>query len=161
MPWLIVSDKEALDLLDAAAEMAASALAARSRRVDQDNILRRSVDMSRRKLATLRSNIHQPPMITWPEVDDAERQKITALAQLLISSSDENEREYAFEQIRLHVLRPGKKEPFTGGSQPWADEDLSGHALAQPATDAADHAASVPQVRGKRRSRVAPSKASR
>lgn len=156
MPWLIVSDVEALELLDAAAEMAASALAARSRRVDQDNILRRSVDMSRRKLHTLRSNIHQPPMITWPEVEDTDREKLFALASILTTSSDEREKEYAFEQIRLSVLRPGKKEPFKGGAQPWQDDDLSGHALAEPATDAADHAAPMRKVRGKRRQGMAP-----
>lgn len=151
MAWLIAGDIEALELLDAAAEMAAAALASRSRRIDEDGVIKRSVDMGRIKLQTLRSSIHQPPMITWPEVDAVGRGKFMAIVAAFADAANDDERQVLFEQIRAFILRPGTKEPFSGGEKPWSDGDLSAPRMAGSTAPASQNAPAVRRVRKKNR----------
>lgn len=124
MPWAIFADQEAVDLLDGAAEMAAAALAARSRRIDEDGVLKRSVDMSRIKLATLRSSFRSAPMIEFSEMDQADRETCKIIFRAMLTSPEEREHDALWKALRGLMLRPGPKEPFTLGADPWADEDL-------------------------------------
>jgi len=151
MPWLVVGDAEAMELLDSAAEMASAALAARSRRIDEDNVFRRSVDMSRIKLETLRSNMHQSPMAAYGELEAVDRDRFLMLVRAFAAQDGENERAVLFEQIRTIVIRPGPKESFTGGQKPWADADLSAPRMAGPAKAASKNPSAVRRVRKKNR----------
>lgn len=126
MVWMIATDTETLDLLDAAAEMASAALAARSKRVDEDGILKRSVDMSRMKLETLRKAFHQSPIVTWEELTEGQKLEFIALCENVLKLEGENERSALYKVIRAFVLRPGTKEPFSGGAKPWSYDDLPG-----------------------------------
>lgn len=136
MPWAVFFDQEALELLDAAAEMASAALAARSRRVDEDGVLKRSVDMSRIKLETLRASMHQAPLIEYHELEPAQREAFHQMAVLAFSATDPEKADAAWKTLRTFILRPGKKEPFSGGSKPWGDDDLSAPRVARPAKKA-------------------------
>lgn len=148
MPWMVVVDQEAMDLLDAAAEMAAAALAARSRRVDEDGVIKRSVDMSRIKLETLRSSLHQPPLAEYSEIAVDEREKILALFRMFLDTPEVGGRAAIWRTLRAYVLRPGSQEPFAGGSQPWGDGDLS---VPPMASDPAGSAEKPSAVRGRMR----------
>lgn len=125
MPWIIFTDQEQLDLIDAAAEMAAAALAARSRRVDEDNVISRSVDMSRIKLATFRQQVQTAPLVDFSEFSDADRQKFFQMVDMLREVKDGKAADAIWQGLRAIVLRPGKREPFKAGKSPWLDEDLS------------------------------------
>lgn len=124
MVWAVFTDLEALEILDAAAEMAAAALAARSRRVDEDNVIKRSVDMSRIKLAGLRQQFHQPALADWSELVEADQLRFLELIELMVSHDDEKTRDALFQSIRVLILRPGSKPSKDWGKSPWADEDL-------------------------------------
>lgn len=125
MPYAIFADQESIDLLDAAAEMMAAALAARSRRVDDDNVISRSVDMSRIKIATLRQQFRTAPLIEFSEFEPDEKTKLFDLFTMLQSDGGESQNDAIFKAIRLLVLRSGKKEPLALGKDPWKDENLS------------------------------------
>lgn len=133
MAWAVFFDEEALELLDAAAEMASAALAARSRRVDEDGVIKRSVDMSRIKLETLRASLHQAPLIEYSELEPQQREAFHQMAVLAFSSSDPEKANAAWKTLRTFILRPGTKEPFSGGAKPWSDADLSAPRVARPA----------------------------
>lgn len=136
MAWAVFFDQEALELLDAAAEMASAALAARSRRVDEDGVIKRSVDMSRIKLETLRASLHQAPMIEYHELEPDQRAAFHQMAVLAFSATDPEKADAAWKTLRTFILRPGAKEPFSGGSQPWSDADLSAPRVARSAKKA-------------------------
>lgn len=125
MPYAIFADQESIDLLDAAAEMMAAALAARSRRVDDDNVISRSVDMSRIKIATLRQQFRSAPLIEFHEFETEERQRLFDLFAMLQADGGEAQNDAIFKAIRVLVLRSGKKEPLSLGKDPWKDENLS------------------------------------
>lgn len=125
MPYAIFADQESIDLLDAAAEMMAAALAARSRRVDDDNVISRSVDMSRIKMATLRQQFRRAPLIEFHEFEPEERQKLFDLFAMLHADGGDQQNDAIFKAIRVLVLRSGKKEPLALGKDPWKDENLS------------------------------------
>lgn len=147
MAWAIFTDQEQLDLLDAAAEMAAAALAARSRRIDEDGVLRRSVDMSRIKLHTLRQAFRQAPMAEWDELTEVQRQQFHRVIAALSANRDERAYNALFQALRSLVLLPGKKEPQTGGTEPWGDDDLPKPEMAR---DPAGTARKPPKVRNVR-----------
>ena len=149
MVWAIFTDREAVDLLDAAAEMAAAALAARSRRVDEDGVIKRSVDMSRIKLATLRSAFHEGPLIGLAEFTQDELSQFHALAEIVRTSENAHEQEAAFKAMRSLMLRPGPQEPSTLGSDPWGDDDLPKPAIRGGEGKAASRKAGVRKVRRK------------
>lgn len=149
MVWAIFADQESIDLLDAAAEMAAAALAARSRRVDQDDVISRSVDMSRIKLATLRAAFHQSPLIEWPELDGRVKAEILNLVSLLIKGQNDVERSAVWHALRAYVLRPGTQEPQTLGSDPWGDDDLPKPAIRRSEGKVTVRKAGVRKVRRK------------
>lgn len=153
MPWLLVIDQECMDLLDGAAEMASAALAARSRRVDEDGVIKRSVDMSRIKLETLRQSMHTAPLGVFSDLDDAEKRNVEGLLHHFLGTSDRETHNAIWTALRAYMLRPGKEKPFQGGSQPWGDEDLRKPRMADPAkTDAPGKAGVRSRVR-KRRAR--------
>lgn len=147
MVWAIFTDREAVDLLDAAAEMAAAALAARSRRVDEDGVIKRSVDMSRIKLATLRSAFQEGPLIDLADFAQDEFTQFRALAKLVLESENPHEQEAAFKAMRSLMLRPGTQEPSTLGSDPWGDDDLPKPAIRGGEGKAASRKADVRKVR--------------
>lgn len=151
MPWLIATDQETLDLLDAAAEMAAAALFARSKRIDEDGVIKRSVDMSRIKMETLRAQMHQSPMVQYPELTEGQRLDFAALCENFVRFTGENERQVLFEQIRLAVNRPGSKEPFARGEKPWSYPDLHKPRVACVAEAGSPDAPIVRRVRRKNR----------
>lgn len=159
MPWMIAADQETMELLDAAAEMAAAALEARSRRVDEDGVLKRSVDMSRIKLHTLRSSMHQSPIADYHELPPNDVVRVQGLCRMLIETGELGELDAIWQTLRAYMLRPGTKKPFSGGAQPWSDEDLRKPRVAlDPAGGAPDKAELSKPVR-KRRKRGAPSEA--
>ena len=124
MVWAVFTDQEALDLLDAAAEMAAAALAARSRRIDEDGVLRRSVDMSRIKLQTAREAFRSAPLAKWSQLSDNEKAHVAEFMDLFLRSDDERERDALWKNLLTYFLRPGTGKSITGGQEPWSDEDL-------------------------------------
>lgn len=150
MVWFVAMDQEALELLDAAAEMAAAALAARSRRVDEDGVLKRSSDMSRIKLETLRAGMHQAPLVRWTELEEGQRLEFLALVSNFLTLEGDAEREALWNVLRAFVLRPGPREPFSGGEKPWKASDLQQPRLACLAEPVAPGAASVQRVPRKR-----------
>lgn len=160
MPWLVVVDEECMELLDAAAEMAAAALAARSRRVDQDGVLKRSADMSRIKLATLRASMHQPPLREFHELPPDDVVSVHNLLDLFRNAQSLGERDAIWKTLRAYMLRPGTKKPFSGGSQPWSDEDLSKPRVAEDTASDAQGSSPVRKPVRKPRKRGAPQKAS-
>lgn len=149
MVWAIFTDREAVDLLDAAAEMAAAALAARSRRVDEDGVIKRSVDMSRIKLATLRSAFHEGPLIGLAEFAQDELDQFRKFAQLVLESEVPHEQEAAFKAMRSLMLRPGPQKPSPLGSDPWGDDDLPKPAIRAGEGTAASGKADLRKVRRK------------
>ena len=153
MPWLLVIDEECMDLLDGAAEMASAALAARSRRVDEDGVIKRSVDMSRIKLETLRQSMHTAPLCEWRDLYPAEREAVHRLLDMLWASDSEDQQNAIWKALRAYMLRPGKEKPFSGGSQPWSDEDLRKPRVADPAKADAPGKAGVRSRVRKRRAR--------
>ena len=122
--WAVFQDEETMELLDAAAEMAAAALAARSRRVDEDGVLKRSADMSRIKLQTLRQSFHQAPLIEFHELEPNDAVQVYNLCHALREAETLGERDAIWKALRTLMLRPGKKKPFSGGQKPWGDPDL-------------------------------------
>ena len=147
MAWAIFTDQEQLDLLDAAAEMAAAALEARSRRIDEDGVLKRSVDMSRIKLHTLRQAFRQAPMAEYGELSDAERKRIDQIIDLWRDHQGGGERAALWQSLRALVLRPVKAVSKTSGSEPWGDDDLPNPEVAG---DTAPATRKPPKVRGMR-----------
>lgn len=147
MAWAIFTDQEQLDLLDAAAEMAAAALEARSRRIDEDGVLRRSVDMSRIKLHTLRQAFRQSPMAEYGELTDAQKAHVNLLMASWGQATTEREANAIWSALRAFVLLPGKTVSKTGGSQPWSDADLPEPEVAR---DTAPASRKPPKVRGVR-----------
>jgi len=124
MVWAVFTDQEALDLLDAAAEMAAAALAARSRRIDEDGVLRRSVDMSRIKLQTAREAFRSAPLGRWSDLSEKDAQAVERLFAAFIGTVDARERNAIWKNLLTYFLRPGPGKSITGGQEPWGDEDL-------------------------------------
>ena len=149
--WAVFTDEEAVDLLDAAAEMAAAALAARSKRVDEDGVIKRSADMSRIKLATLRSAFQSAPLITWDRMDDAQRDAVIRAVSMFNDHHGEAERAALWKTIQSLVLQSGPEEPKTRGSEPWGDDDLPKPAIRAGAADAAPPASALRKVRRKPR----------
>lgn len=147
MAWAIFTDQEQLDLLDAAAEMAAAALEARSRRIDEDGVLKRSVDMSRIKIHTLRQSFRQAPMAEWHELTEAQRQQVNKLIAVFSAERDERAINAIWIALRAFVLLPGKAVSETGGSEPWSDQDLPKPEVAR---DTASAKRKPPKVRGVR-----------
>ena len=147
MAWAIFTDQEQLDLLDAAAEMAAAALEVRSRRIDEDGVLRRSVDMSRIKLHTLRQAFRAAPMTEYGELAEAQRERLQQIVQAFATQTDERALNALFQSLRAIVLLPGKSVSKTGGSEPWGDEDLPKPEVAR---DTAPASRKPPKVRGVR-----------
>lgn len=160
MPWLLVIDEECMDLLDGAAEMASAALAARSRRVDEDGVIKRSVDMSRIKLETLRQSMHTAPLGDWHDLEPNEVVAVYNLLDMFKASETMGERDAIWKTLRAYMLRPGKEKPFQGGSQPWSDEDLRKPRVADPAKADAPGKAGVRSRVRKRRARDTPPEAS-
>ena len=157
MAWAIFTDQEQLDLLDAAAEMAAAALAARSRRIDEDGVLRRSVDMSRIKLHTLRQAFRQAPMAEYEELSDEDQRHAGMIIAAWAHAKTDQEKNAVWQAIRAIVLLPGKKEPQTGGAEPWGDDDLPKPEVAGDTARAARKPPKVRNVRLKAGSRKSPS----
>lgn len=147
MAWAIFTDQEQLDLLDAAAEMAAAALEARSRRIDEDGVLKRSADMSRIKLHTLRQAFRQSPMAEYGELDKAQREKLQRIALAFATQTDERALNALMQAMRAIVLLPGKAVSKTGGTEPWGDGDLPKPEVAR---DTAPASRKPPKVRGVR-----------
>lgn len=156
MAWAIFTDQEQLDLLDAAAEMAAAALAARSRRIDEDGVLRRSVDMSRIKLHTLRQAFRQAPMAEYEELSAGDHERAERIIAAWSHAKTEREKNALWQAIRALVLLPGKKEPKTGGAEPWGDDDLPKPEMARDTAASARKPPKVRNVRLKAGSRKSP-----
>lgn len=149
MVWAVFTDQEAVDLLDAAAEMAAAALAARSRRVDEDGVIARSVDMSRLKLATLRQAFRSAPLIEWAEMTPAAQGEFCRLVSILRDGASEKEQAVVWKTLRTLMLRPGSQEPLALGSDPWGDDDLPKPAVPGGEASPAAKPSRVRKVRGK------------
>lgn len=149
MPWMIVTDEETLDLMDAAAEMAAAALAARSRRVDEGDVIKRSVDMSRIKLKTLRASFSQRPMALFSELDPMERLKVDKLMHAFIGSEDAGEMDGIWQALRAVMFQPGSQEPFKRGARAWSDDDLPQPTVPASAGKPAEKPAGMRKVRRK------------
>lgn len=124
MVWAVFTDQEALDLLDAAAEMAAAALAARSRRIDEDGALRRSVDMSRIKLQTAREAFRSAPLTRYGDLDPNSAMEVHSLMTEFLKAEGLSAKNAIWKNLLTYFLRPGPGKPITGGQEPWGDEDL-------------------------------------
>lgn len=143
MAWFVAYDQEAMELLDAAAEMAAAALAARSRRVDEDGVIKRSVDMGRIKLHSLRAAMHTAPLADYDELPPDVAAAVERAFALFLETDDLHERKTLWRALRAYLLRPGSQEPFAGGEKPWADDDLSGRSVAGAAKTASRQPSAV------------------
>lgn len=146
MPWLIVTDEETLDLMDAAAEMASAAMAARSRRVDQDDVIKRSLDMSRIKLQDLRSAFNTRPLTSFSELEPVDRLAVDKLMHAFIASEDGEELDGLWQVLRGFMLRPGKKEPAARGANTWSNDDLPQPAVSLGAGKPAEKPARMRKV---------------
>ena len=157
MPWMIVTDEECMELLDGAAEMASAALAARSRRVDQDGALKRSVDMSRVKLETLRASMHTAPLGAFSDLATVDQQAVFRLMKMLMAVEGEGQQNAIWKTLRAYMLRPGTEKPFSGGVRPWSDGDLSKPRVAASPAGSAENAPAVPvRVRKRRKGDTSP-----
>ena len=161
MKWLVVADDECMELLDAAAEMAAAALAARSRRIDQDGVLQRSVDMSRIKIETLRQSMHTAPLGNFSDLEPADSAAVFRLMTMMKAAETPGEHDAIWKTLRAYMLRPGKEKPFAGGERPWADGDLSKPRVASTAKGSSPAEAEMPVPVRKRRPRNTSQKTAR
>ena len=159
--WAVFQDEETMELLDAAAEMAAASLAARSRRVDEDGVLRRSSDMSRIKLHTLRQSFHQAPLIEFHELEPNDAVQVYNLCHALREAETLGQRDAIWKTLRTLMLRPGKKKPFSGGSEPWSDPDLPKPGVSRGAKRPSSPASDLPDLRREQGDGSAPQKASK
>lgn len=151
--WAVFQDEETMELLDCAAEMAAAALAARSRRVDEDGVLKRSVDMSRIKLQTLRQSFHTAPLIDFNELEPNDIVQVYNLCHALREAETLGARDAIWKTLRSLMLRPGKKKPLSFGEKPWSDPDLPKPAVPSGAESPAASASDVSGVQRKSRNR--------
>ena len=149
MPWAVFTDTETLDLIDAAAEMAAAALEARSKRIDEDDVIKRSVDLQRQKIATIRASFNHSPLADFSELPTADRTAVEQLLTLFIHNQGEPERDAIWKTIRDYMLRPGQKIAPTFAAQPRSDGNLPGPSVRSGEGAAAQGTPRVRKVRRK------------
>lgn len=101
----ITMDDEGRDLLEAAGEMAHAALAARVRRRDPDEILSKSLNMSKLKTEMILNQLRQPPLAKWSELSPAEQEQFRIYMTLDTADFDAKDWEALFSSIRSLCLR--------------------------------------------------------
>lgn len=98
-------DDEARDLLEAAGEMAHAALKARSARRDPDEIISRSVEMSRIKTQGILHQLRQPPLAKYRQLSPADREQLQKLLSIDTADFSEDDYEALFGSLRALCLR--------------------------------------------------------
>jgi hypothetical protein len=111
----VTMDDEGRDLLEAAGEMAHAALDARAKRRDPDEIISRSVEMSRIKTAQLLDQLRQPPLATWKQLGDRQRELFLAVMSADFQDWDDQDYESAFQSIRAICLSRAPHDPAEKG----------------------------------------------
>lgn len=107
----ITMDDESRDLLEAAGEMAHAALQARARRRDPDEIISRSVTMSRIKTKGILDQLRQPPLAKFEQLSAQDRATLVELISVWSADFDEVDCEAWFSSLRAICLRRAQDEP--------------------------------------------------
>lgn len=109
----IMMDDEARDLLEAAAEMAHAALAARAKRRDPDEIISRSVEMSRIKVADVIRQLQLPALGAWGTLTAEDQKQVLDVMRLFIEVETIHERNELWKIIRSFTIRRFERDPAT------------------------------------------------
>lgn len=119
------ADEESLDLMEAAAEMAIAAEAARARRADPDGIISRSHNMSKFKLQRALVELRAPHCKEWLDFTDAEKARWFEALEIFQAQSDDGLRSAAFKRLRhFGLCRHSDQEavPYQPQAAPRSEE---------------------------------------
>lgn len=112
MAYAVFFDEESLEVMDAAAQMAAAALSARANRFDDDGVLKRSVQMSVIKLEQVRRSIQSSPLAGWGDLSESDQAKFVKLCTAMATTEGESEKRAIHQSIQAIVFQSSGRPGF-------------------------------------------------
>lgn len=103
-------DGEARDLIEAAAEMAHAALEARARRIDPDEVISRSVQMSRIKTRDILKQLREPPLTPFTGLPKPLQAQMFNLSALMQDADTPEQMDAVFDAIRAVTFHRAARE---------------------------------------------------
>lgn len=117
--YLLNLDSEQADLVKAANEMMHAAMDARARRMDPDDIVSKTAQMSRAKCESVMSQLHLGPLLDWPDLSRERALQILTLCKVLYETENETEKATIYSGLRSLILTRDYKPEL-----PWHTPDL-------------------------------------
>jgi hypothetical protein len=109
-------DEEQAELLTISATALASALDARSRRVDPDGVIAKSAKLQSIKMQNVLNQLSLPAPYTWRDMPAENKAEVARLTAILNGPKTDAEKDAAWTALAAYVLRraPADLPPFDG-----------------------------------------------
>lgn len=104
MTHLLILDTEQADLLDAANQMMIAAMEARARRIDPDEWVSKTAQMTRAKCESVKAQLDLGPLPDWPNLSLERQLQVLTLCQAMTEAGNDQEKAIIYSGIRALIL---------------------------------------------------------